>query len=138
MNSCRVEDWHRAVFGSDQQTPILHEGHLYGVIPRGRGQLACMDVSGKQKWVSGFAKQFHLGPYLLADGRLLLLSSHRDSEGVLHLVEASPDGSGYRELAQAKVLSGHDCWGPMALVNGKLLLRDSEELLCLKVGRREP
>ena len=125
-------------FGSDQQTPILHDGHLYAVIPRGRGQLACMDVDGKLKWVSGFEKQFHLGPYILADGLLLVLSSHHDSEGVLHLVEASPDAAGYKELAQAKVVNGHDCWGPMALVNGKLLLRDSDELVCLTVGRREP
>lgn len=124
-------------FGSDQQTPILYGGHLYAVVPKGRGQLACMGVDGKVKWTSGFAKQFHLGPYLLADGLLVVLGSYRETEGVVHLVEARAE-LGYRELARAKVLGGHDCWGPMALVNGKLLLRDSTELVCIEVGRREP
>jgi outer membrane protein assembly factor BamB len=124
-------------FGSDQQTPILYQNHLYGVVPKGHGQLACMDLDGNVQWTSGFEKQFHLGPYLLADGMLLVLGSYGDTEGVLHLVEARPEG-GYHELARAKLLKGHDCWGPMALVNGKLLLRDSNEMLCVKVGRREP
>lgn len=140
-NSISVKEIFRCppkVFGSDQQTPILHDGHLYAVIPKGRGQLACLDLEGNQKWISGFEKQFHLGPYLLADGLFLVLGSYKNTEGVLHLVEARPDASGgYRELARAKVLNGHDCWGPMALANGKLLLRDSTELMCIKVGRRE-
>ena len=124
-------------FGSDQQTPILYKDHLYGVVPKGRGQLACMDLEGDVKWTSGFEKQFHLGPYILADGQLLVLGSYGQTEGVLYRVEVRPD-AGYRELAHAKLLKGHDCWGPMVLVDGKLLLRDSNEMLCVKVGRREP
>ncbi len=124
-------------FGSDQQTPILYQDHLYAVIPKGRGQLACMDLNGEVQWTSGFENQFHLGPYLLADGSLLVLSSYGDNDGVLYLVEASP-GAGYRPIAKARVLTGHECWGPMALINGKLLARDSREMVCLKIGWREP
>jgi outer membrane protein assembly factor BamB len=139
--SVSVEELFRCppeTFGSEQQTPILYQDHLYAVIPRGRGQLACMDVDGHVKWASGFDKQFHLGPFMLADGLLLVLSSHGEAEGTLFLVEARPDASGYHELARAKVLNGHDCWGPMVLVNGKLLLRDSNERACIRVGWREP
>jgi outer membrane protein assembly factor BamB len=51
--------------------------------------------------------------------------------GVLRLVEARTDE--YRELAHAPVLSGHDVWGPMALSDGKLILRDMRQMVCLDV-----
>ena len=54
------------VFGSDQQTPILYQGYIYGVIPG--GQLACLDLHGHQVWSSGSEHRFGLGPYLLARG----------------------------------------------------------------------
>ncbi|MBU0617987.1 MAG: hypothetical protein KKI02_09745, partial [Planctomycetes bacterium] len=40
----------------------------------------------------------------------------------------------YKELDSAAVLSGHDVWGPMALVDGKLVLRDMTKMVCLEVG----
>jgi len=42
--------------------------------------------------------------------------------------------TGFERLAQAQVLKGHDAWAPMALVDGKLLLRDSKQMICLDVG----
>ncbi len=41
-------------FGAYQQTPILFNGHIYGVIPD--NQLACMDLNGKILWKSGRAR----------------------------------------------------------------------------------
>jgi len=112
-------------FQSHQQTPILYKGHLYGVkVP---GELVCMDLNGKIVWSSGSTARFGLGPYLLADGMLYVLSD----KGELALVEASP--SGYKQLARAKVLSGSDAWAPMALVDGKLLCRDLTTMVCLDV-----
>jgi outer membrane protein assembly factor BamB len=112
------------VFGSDQHTPILHEGKIYGVIPG--GQLACLDLEGKRLWASGSKARFGLGPYMMADGKFILMND----TGTLTLAEATAEG--YRQLAQAKIFqNGHDAWGPFALVNGRLLARDMTRLVCL-------
>jgi outer membrane protein assembly factor BamB len=57
-----------------------------------------------------------------------------DDEGRLTLAEASPKG--YVQLAQAQVLHGHDSWGPMAMVDGKLILRDLTQMVCLDVSKK--
>jgi outer membrane protein assembly factor BamB len=111
------------VFGADQQTPILYEGHLYGVKQNGR--LTCLSLDGKPLWVSGGEHKFGLGPFLIADGVILAL----DDDGTLSMAEATP--SGFRLLARAKVLAGPEAWGPMALVHGRLLLRDLRQMVCV-------
>ena len=120
-------------FGSAQHTPILYDGHIYGVIPD--GQLVCMDLDGKRVWASGPANQFYIGPYLLADGKLLVMKTHKKHglDDTLHLVEAGTGG--YTELARAKVFDeGTEAWGAMALAGGKLILRDYERMICVRVG----
>lgn len=112
-------------FGATQQTPILYQSHLYGVRPD--GQFACLDLTGKILWTSGPANKFGLGPFLATDGQVLVLND----EGWLTLAEATP--TAYRQLARARVLTGHDAWGPMALVNGRLLARDLTQMVCLDV-----
>ena len=114
------------VFSSDQHTPIFYNGYLYGVIQG--GQLVCLDLSGKQVWASGHTHRFGRGPYMMAQGRLYLLSD----DGVLTLVEATPEG--YKQLTQGKVLDGIEAWGPMALVGGRLLARDFTKMVCLDVS----
>jgi len=115
------------VFDCEQQTPILFDGHLYSV--RSDGQLACMNLDGKVLWSSGAAVKFGLGPFLLADGLLFVMND----TGTLTLVEPSPGG--YKQLAQAKVLDGHDSWGPMAIAGGRLIVRDLTRMICLDVRR---
>ena len=114
-------------FSSDQQTPILYKDHVYGVIQG--GQLVCIDLQGKVKWTSG-SQRFGLGPYIIADGMLYLIND----SGTLTLAEATP--AGYRQLAQARVLHGHDAWGPPAIAGGRLLVRDLTRMVCLDVGVR--
>ena len=113
------------VFGSEQQTPIFYEGHIYGVIPG--GQLACLGLDGKQVWTSGSQHRFGLGPYMIAGGMIYVMND----TGLLSLVEASP--AGFKLLAEAQVLHGHDSWGPMALAGGRLILRDLTNMVCLDV-----
>ena len=117
------------VFGADQQTPILYDGHIYGVTPP--GELACLDLNGNRLWGSGAAKHFGLGPFILADGLLFVLD---DEAGTLHLVEARPDA--YHELASAHLLEGHDAWGPIAIAAGRLILRDLTTMVCIELPRR--
>ena len=113
------------VFGSEQQTPIYYEGYIYGVRPD--KQLVCMDPSGQVTWASGSENKYGIGPYMIANGMIYVL----DDDGVLSLVEATPDG--FKKLAQAKVLHGHDSWGPPVLIDGKLLVRDMATMVCLDV-----
>ena len=54
-----------------------------------------------------------------------------DIQKVGEVIEAST--TEYRELASAQVLGGGDVWGPMALSDGKLVLRDMTKMVCLNV-----
>ena len=114
------------VFGSEQQTPVYYKGYIYGIISG--GQLVCLDPSGKQLWNSGTTR-FGLGPYMIAQGMIYLLND----TGLLTLAEATP--AGYHQLARAKVLQGHDAWGPLALAGGRLIARDLTKMVCLDVKK---
>jgi outer membrane protein assembly factor BamB len=114
-------------FGSDQQTPILYGGNIYGVQPK-PAELTCMGLDGKRRWTSGGDRRFGLGPYLVVDDMLLALD---DQNGTLHLAKAEP--SGYNEVCQAKLLNGHDAWAPMAFAEGRLILRDLTEMICVEL-----
>jgi outer membrane protein assembly factor BamB len=114
------------VFGSEQQTPILYRGYIYGI--KENGEMVCLAPSGKVIWRSGRLNRFGekgRGPYLAADGLLLAL----DSDGLLTLVDAVPQG--FRALARHRVLRGHEAWGPMALAGGRLLARDLKRMVCV-------
>ena len=118
-----------AVFGSTQHTPIFYDGHLYGVREKDK-QLVCLDLDGRVVWSSGSQHRFGLGPYLIADGLIYVLND----EGRLTLAEATPEG--YKQLAQAQVLAGHDSWGPMAMAAGRLIVRDLTQMVCLDVTEK--
>jgi outer membrane protein assembly factor BamB len=120
-------------FGSEQQTPVFYRGRIYAVLPKEAGsfgeQLACMDLEGKHAWRSGKGAKFGLGPYLIADGCLLVMND----DGLLVMAEAA--GDAYKPLAKAKVLGGHETWAPMALVSGRLLVRDLKQMKCLDMRK---
>jgi outer membrane protein assembly factor BamB len=115
-------------FGSDQQTPIHYKGHIYGVRPD--KQLVCMDTAGTIIWTSGSENTYGLGPYIIANELIYIL----DDDGVLSLIEATPNR--FNQLAQTKVLEGHESWGPPALVAGRLLARDLTTMVCLDVAMK--
>ena len=52
---------------------------------------------------------------------------------MLRLIEANTKQ--YKELASAQILEGEDVWGPLALSNGKLVIRDMSQMVCLQVGQ---
>lgn len=116
---------------SEQQTPVVHDGHLFGILPNDAGpmrnQLVCVhpDDPGVFVWTSGRENRFGLGPYLLADGKLYVL---RD-DGMLVMLRATAEA--YIELGRTQIMDGHDAWGPMALVDGRLVLRDDTRMLCV-------
>ena len=120
-----------SVFGSTQQTPILYQGHVYGVIPN--GQFACLGLDGTLRWTSGARYRFGLGPYLIADGRIWVLDG---THCVLHAIKATPER--FHLVDKTPVLEGHDAWAPMALVNGRLIVRDLTQLVCLDLREARP
>ena len=115
-------------FNSEQQTPIYYDGHLYAVRKRGGGQLVCLDLDGNERWNSG-GDRFGHGPYMIADGLIFVMDNH----GKLTMAEATPRA--YNRLGQCIVFEdGYDAWGPMALVAGRLILRDMTRMTCLDVS----
>lgn len=116
------------VFGSTQQTPIFHADHIFGIRPDGK--FVCLDPAGSVVWTSEAGSNYGLGPYLLAGDVIFALADR----GTLTLIEASP--AGFNPLATAEVLKAHEAWGPMALVDGRLLLRDLKRLVCLDVAAK--
>lgn len=123
----------RGDFACEQHTPILYRDHLFTVMPKDggalRSQLVCATAAGELAWSSGRDQRFGLGPFLIADDKLLVL---RD-DGVLSMGRASTRA--WMPLAQAEVLDGRDAWAPMALAGGLLLVRDSRRMVCLDLRR---
>jgi outer membrane protein assembly factor BamB len=115
-------------FGATVHTPILYQDHLFGV--RQDGQLVCLDLTGKPAWESGAANRFGNGPLLMAQGLILVMND----DGLLTLAEASTNA--FRKLTQARVLNGPEAWGPMALADGRLILRDLKQMICLDVAEK--
>lgn len=125
---------------SQVHQPLLVKDHVYFVssgFDRGDG-VVCMDLTGKVIWKtgkpvdeSGKTKPTpnQLGATLLADGKIFLLDGET---GDLRIIQPSPDG--YKELSSAKVVSKGNMWAPMALSDGKLLVRDQGVLKCLDVS----
>jgi len=122
--------------GSQIQQPILFGDHLYVNSNSNEREdgLMCLTLDGKVKWktrdsrIKWFSTTFERGPLLLADGLIFDLDGKK---GTLHLIEPSPDE--YKELAQAPMLSGKQIWSPMALSQGKLVIRSQNEMKCLDV-----
>jgi len=116
------------IFGSIQQSPIFYDGYIYGV--RLDGQLVCLDLDGNVVWTSTSANKFGNGPYSIVNGLIYIM----DDSGDLTLAQTGP--SGYVPLAHAKVLDGHESWGPMAIASGRLIVRDTERMICLDISEK--
>ncbi len=116
-------------FGSEQHTPIYRDGHLFGIRKIRGKTMVCLTPDGEEVWDSG-TDRFGFGPYMFVDDLLVIL----DDEGVLTLAEATT--TSYKRLAQHEVFpNGLDAWGPMAVVEGRLVLRDMTRLTCLDLRK---
>ena len=116
------------VFGATQHTPILKDNRLYGI--RADGRFVCLGLDGKVVWSSGSGENFGLGSFLMADDLIYALND----SGQLSLLDISSPQ--FSLLGQVKPLTGRESWAPMALADGRLLLRDLTRLVCLDVSAR--
>ena len=131
-------------FGDQTKPPILHNGYFYAQFGtnRQRDGLTCMDMDGKIMWKTKRSPGFNKGSMILADGLILAT----DGANSLYLIE--PDPTGFKSLASAELLSqagtgsegiaarvggATQNWAPIALADGKLLIRDHSQMKCVKV-----
>jgi outer membrane protein assembly factor BamB len=118
---------------SEQQTPVYFEGHLFAILPKDAGavrnQFVCCQPGDCTKilWTSGKGERFGLGPYILADGKFFIL----DDDGTLTIAKATT--SKFELLDKVKIIDGQDAWGPFAIADGYLLMRDSKQMVCLDI-----
>jgi hypothetical protein len=114
--------------GSQIAHPIVHDGHLY-LPANGNFQtegLVCMALDGSVRWRTGKEPALDRGHLLLAGGSLYTLDGRK---GLLRRI--APDPKAYRETGRAGIFSGKQLWAPLALSNGRLLVRGETELRCL-------
>jgi outer membrane protein assembly factor BamB len=118
-------------FGAHTQPPILHEGHFYShyTINERSDGLVAMSMDGQVKWKTDQQPPFVRGGSILADGLMLMT----DGNTRLYLIEPSP--AGFKPLASAVILEPGDNWAPLALVDGKLLVRGQKQLKVLQVAQ---
>ncbi len=118
--------WSERLMRNHFNTSVLVDHHLYGF---DNGTLRCLDArTGERQWAKrGFGK----GSLVAADGRLFVLSDG----GLVALVEASP--SGYSERGRRQVTEGRS-WTAPSVANGRLYIRDFDELVSLDVRGDSP
>ncbi len=130
-------------FGDQTKTPLFYNGYFYaeyGTNSR-RDGLVCMDMNGQIMWKTKKEPDFNKGSMILADGLILATNGAK----ALYLIE--PDPKAFKTIASAELLVeqktdaqsaeryGIQNWGPIALADGKLLIRDQSRLLCVKVAK---
>lgn len=118
----------------EQQTPIAYNGLLYAIMPKDAGslreQFVCYHPEGELLWSSGAENRYGLGPFVLADEKFYILSD----DGVLTMLDAN--ATSYVQLAKARIMDGHDAWGPIAVAGSRILLRDSKRMVCIEAAAK--
>ncbi|VGO21757.1 outer membrane protein assembly factor BamB family protein [Pontiella sulfatireligans] len=118
--------------GSQLHQPILIGDHLFiGSNSNSRKDgLASFTLDGKLEWRTkdiDDAPNFERGSFIMADGKLVYLDG---KSGILYLLKADPVK--YTQLASAKMVEENVmAWAPLALSDGKLLVRDWNTLKCV-------
>lgn len=115
------ETWSSRFMKNHFSSSVLVGDYIYGF---DNATLRCISAaSGERVWAQrGFGK----GALVTADGLLYVLSD----SGMLALVEATP--AEYREKARFQAMTGK-AWTAPALAQGRLYVRDQDEMSCLDV-----
>ena len=117
--------------GSHTQPPILFDNHFYShktVNERSDG-LVAMGMDGQVKWKTDATPPFVRGGMILAENLLIAT----DGSTKLFLIEPNP--TGFKPLAEAVILEAGDNWAPLALADGRLIVRGQKQLKAFQVAR---
>ncbi|MFH1739853.1 MAG: PQQ-binding-like beta-propeller repeat protein [bacterium] len=117
-------------FGTHAHPPVLYKDHFYGHYSTNerRDGMVCMSMDGQIRWKTENSPLFDKGGMLLADGLIFTVDGN---EGCLYLIEPSTES--FKVLSKAKLLEGREIWAPLALSDGKLLIRDQTQMKCVLV-----
>ncbi len=133
-------------FGDQTKTPIFYKDHFYAQYGTNnkRDGLSCMDMNGNIKWKTKRDPDFNKGSMVMANGLILAT----DGSKTLYLIEPNP--TEFKAIASAELLAEPATsddggissrvggkiqnWAPIALADGKLLIRDQQRLMCVKVA----
>jgi hypothetical protein len=88
-----------------------------------------MSMAGEVKWKTGQEPAFVRGGAILAEGLLLAT----DGSKKLYLIE--PDPAGLKVLASAELMESGQNWAPLALSDGRLVIRDQKKLIVVQVAK---
>jgi outer membrane protein assembly factor BamB len=114
--------WENKNMKNKFNSSVLHNGYVYGL---DEGILVCLDVNtGERKWKEG---RYGYGQVVLAGNHLIVTSD----QGDLALVNASPDK--YTEVSRFSAVQGQT-WNYPAIANGKLLVRNSNEMAAFDIS----
>ncbi len=130
-------------FGDQTKPPILYKGYFYaqyGTNNR-RDGLVCMNLDGQIMWKTKRSPDFNKGSMILVDDLILA------TDGSITLYLIAPDPTAFKPLASADILAekgsdgnptarsegSNQNWAPIALSDGKLLIRDQNRMMCVKV-----
>lgn len=119
----------KAQVGGHCHPALLHQDHLYmlcNINERSDG-MVCFNLKGEVVWQTKNDPNLDKGGSILTGDALIYVMDGRS--GDLHIVEPSPVG--FKSLGKAKVLGGREIWGPLALSNGRLVIRDQTQMKCL-------
>lgn len=134
---------YRKCFSTYQHTPILLDGHLFGIQcndgRKHRMKFVCVDPhppGGAFIWnsdsdtvLTAKGKREAWGPYLLAGNTFFVMGD----AGNLVAFEATTKRC--NKLGEWQLLEkGYEVWGPMALAGTKLIIRDINRLACYELA----
>jgi outer membrane protein assembly factor BamB len=110
---------------------VLLGDYIYGGQGHNNGFPICLEfMSGKVKWGGDIRPEGSSGSAAVAyaDGHLYF----RYQNGVIKLIEASPDG--YKETGSFRIPGVHlPSWSHPVILDGKLYLREQDKLYCYNV-----
>ena len=123
---------------SEQHTPILVGEYLWAVLPENAGalkrQLACYKKTDliTPVWTSGKEGRYGkgMGPFIMSGNKLYLL----DDEGTLYLFKTEKNSASL--ISSHKILEAIEAWSPMAIAGKYLIMRDSHNMICLDISKR--
>ncbi|MGI6457299.1 MAG: PQQ-binding-like beta-propeller repeat protein [bacterium] len=114
-----------------------YDGHLYANFNRNENisrnpmGLVCMDTQGNIQWSTKDDPSMDRGGFIIVDGKILALGGE---SGILYMLEATPEE--VKVLNSAPMFDNlkrrdNTIWAPLALSNGRLIIRNLEVMKCL-------
>ena len=135
-----VQVWKEPKLTCYFSTPVpVGKDHFYAVVgeltlnpfakKKPKANLCCVETqTGKTMWTKENVGTYHASLLRTGDNKLLMLEEAGD------LVLLDPNPKAYRELARTKICG--NTWAHPALANGRLVVRDGKELVCVQLLAR--